>query len=68
MCDVIDVYYVLLGRPWKFDKGAIHDGKINTYNFEMDGERHTIIPFKDEGMTTKINNPLLILNAKEFLE
>jgi hypothetical protein len=29
MCDVIpmDVCHVLLGRPWKFDKNVIHDGR-----------------------------------------
>ena len=29
LCDVMpmDVCHVLLGRPWKFDRKSIHDGK-----------------------------------------
>ena len=32
LCDVMpmDVCHVLLGKPWKFDRKAIHDGKMNT--------------------------------------
>jgi hypothetical protein len=29
LCDVIpiDVYHLLLGRPWQYDRNVIHDGK-----------------------------------------
>ena len=32
-CDVVpmSVCHMLLGRPWQFDKKAIHDGRANTY-------------------------------------
>ena len=35
-CDVVPmtVYHMLLGRPWQFDKRAIHDGHSNTYSFK----------------------------------
>ncbi|KAH1031908.1 hypothetical protein J1N35_044082 [Gossypium stocksii] len=35
LCDVIsmDASHLLLGRPWQFDKRAIHDGFTNRYYF-----------------------------------
>jgi hypothetical protein len=32
LCDVIpmDVCHLLLGRPWKYDRNVIHDGRKNT--------------------------------------
>lgn len=38
-CDVVpmDACYLLLGRPWQFDRGAIHDGRQNSYSFEFSG-------------------------------
>jgi hypothetical protein len=30
LCDIIpmDVYHILLGRPWKYERKAIHDGRM----------------------------------------
>jgi hypothetical protein len=52
-CDVMpmDVCHVLLGRPWQFDRREIHDGRSNTYTFEKDGRKNTLIPLKDENAT-----------------
>ena len=35
-CDVVPmiVCHMLLGRPWKFDKAAQHDGRTNVYTFK----------------------------------
>ena len=50
LCDVMpmDVCHVLLGRPWKFDKKVIYDGRENIFTFEKHGMRHTLLPLKDE--------------------
>ncbi|KAK1647927.1 hypothetical protein QYE76_065732 [Lolium multiflorum] len=36
-CDVVPmtVCHMLLGRPWQFDKKAIHDGYSNSYTFKV---------------------------------
>ena len=36
-CDVVDMEmcHLLLGKPWKYDKVAIHDKTKNTYNFML---------------------------------
>ena len=52
LCDVIsmDVFHILLGRPWKYDRNASHDGRKNIYEMEKDGIKHKLIPIqaKDE--------------------
>eukprot|EP00253_Pinus_taeda_P017000 PITA_17000 len=41
LCDVMpmDLCHVLLGRPWQFNRKAIHDGRRNTYTLEKDGTK-----------------------------
>jgi hypothetical protein len=36
-CDVVDMEtcHLLLGKPWKYDKAAIHDETKNTYNLML---------------------------------
>jgi hypothetical protein len=70
ICDVItmDVFHVLLGTPWQSDQREIYDGRNNTYNFEKNGERHTLLPLKDESATVDISNQVLMMGEKEFLK
>ena len=48
LCDVMpmDVCHILLGRPWQYDRGAMHDGKRNTYKFEKCGVNHMLLPLQ----------------------
>ena len=41
-CDVVpmSVCHLLLGRPWQFDSGIIHNGRINSYSFKMKGTEY----------------------------
>jgi len=45
-CNVVpmDACHVLLGRPWQYDRQAIHDGRQNTYTFVKSGRRHIFWP------------------------
>ena len=45
-CDILPISacHLLLGRPWQFDRKAIHDGYNNNYSFSMDGKRITMVP------------------------
>lgn len=40
--------HVLLGRSWKFDRGAIHDYTKNNVIVDKDGKKFVLIPLKDE--------------------
>ena len=44
LCDVIpmDIWHMLLGRPWQFDRHVVHDGRANTYTLTKDGVKHKL--------------------------
>ncbi|PNX81069.1 hypothetical protein L195_g037084, partial [Trifolium pratense] len=58
-CDVVpmDACHLLLGRPWKFDRSVIHDGRANTYSFLFRGKKNVLLPSKNR--TTGDNLTLL---------
>jgi hypothetical protein len=36
--------HILLGRPWQYDRKAIHDGVKNRYTIIKDGKTITLVP------------------------
>ena len=71
VCDVMpmDVCHILLGRPWQYDRGAMHDGKRNTYKFGKDGVNHTLLPLQEQDVPGKKTDPkTLLLGGKEYLK
>ena len=69
MCDLIpmDVFHILLRRPWKFDKKVTHDGRRNCYSFEKDGVNHVILPLQKGNTVEKQPIEALVLLGKEYL-
>jgi hypothetical protein len=69
LCDVIpmDVCHLLLGRPWKYEKNVIHDGRMNTYSLENNGRTHMLLPIKDKEVKLKVRNTVLLMSGKELL-
>jgi hypothetical protein len=69
LCDVIpmDVCHLLLGRPWKYDKNVIHDGRMNTYTLEKNGRTHMFLLIKDKEVRLKLCNTILLMSGKELL-
>jgi hypothetical protein len=61
----MDACHVLLGRPWQFDREAVHEGKRNIYSFEMNGKKHSLHPFK--GKQEEVNNQLLMMTDKRMV-
>lgn len=68
LCDVMpmDVFHMLLGRPWQFDKKVTYDEKENTFTFEKHGRRHTLHLLKDENLEEQVSPKVLLVGAKEF--
>jgi len=62
------VCHVLLGRPWQFDWKAIHDGRRNTYTPEKDGNKHTLLPLKDEARKEAPGNNVMLMSGKALLQ
>ncbi|XP_056856447.1 uncharacterized protein LOC130505861 [Raphanus sativus] len=46
LCDVLpmDSSHILLGRPWQYDKRALHDGFTNRHSFLQGGKQITLVP------------------------
>jgi hypothetical protein len=45
LCDVVPMHatHLLLGRPWQFDRKAIHDGFRNRFTIVKDGKTITLV-------------------------
>jgi hypothetical protein len=69
MCDVIpmDVCHVFLGRPWKFNRNFIHDGRNNTYTLEKNGRTHMLLPIEEKKVKEKASTSILLMTRKELL-
>jgi hypothetical protein len=70
LCDVIpmDVFHVLLERPWKYDRNVIHDGRKNTYTLEKNGCKHMLLPIEDKGVKEETSPNILLVSEKELLK
>ncbi|XP_059291705.1 uncharacterized protein LOC132045176 [Lycium ferocissimum] len=46
-CDVVPMQacHLLLGRPWQYDRVAIHDGRANTYAIQSEGKSLILKPW-----------------------
>jgi hypothetical protein len=66
LCDVIpmDVCHVLLGRPWKFDRNVIHDGRKNTYTLEKNGRTHMLLPIEEKKVKEEANTSILLMSGR----
>eukprot|EP00253_Pinus_taeda_P033292 PITA_33292 len=70
LCDIMpmDVCHLLLGRPWQFDRKAIHDGRRNTYTIEKDGVKHTLLPVKNDADKELPENSIMLVSGKDLLQ
>jgi hypothetical protein len=70
LCDItpMDVYHVLLGRPWQYDKKSIHDGRKTIYSLEKDGNKYVLLPLQDEGAKEEVGPSVLLISGKELLQ
>jgi hypothetical protein len=64
-CDVLplEVCGLLLGRPWQYDRNAMHAGRANTYSFMHDGKQRTLKPMRDD----QIKSDVMLVVRKEKL-
>ena len=59
---------MLLGRPWQFDRRAIHDGHANTYSLIKDGVRHKLKPLKETEEKVCSSARICYVDGRKFLE
>ena len=46
----------------------MHDGQRNTYTREKDGNKHTLLPFKDGTNKETPRNNVMLMSGKELLQ
>jgi hypothetical protein len=63
----MDVCHLLLGRPWKYERNVIRDGRMNTYTLEKNGITHMLLPIKDKEVKSEVRNTVIIMSGKELL-
>jgi hypothetical protein len=70
LCDGIpmDVCHVLLGRPWKYDRNVIHDGRKNTYTLEKNGCKRMLLPIEDKAVKEEASPSILLMSGKQLLK
>jgi hypothetical protein len=70
LCDVIPMYvfHLLLGRPWKYDRNMVHDGRKNTYTLEKNGRTHMLLSIKDKEVKPEMRSTVLLMSGKELLK
>ena len=70
ICDIIlmDVCYILLGRPWQYERKVVHDGLKNYYKFVKDGIKHMLVPIKEEGTARTSEPRAFLISGKQFLK
>ena len=46
LCDImpIDCCHILLGRPWQYDRYAMHDGRLNQYTLWLNRTKNVLFP------------------------
>lgn len=64
----MDACHLLLGRPWKFDRRAIHDGWKNTYTFVKDGVKYNLNPLKDRNAWPEKQLSVMFMGMKVFFQ
>jgi hypothetical protein len=73
LCDVIpmDVFHILLGIPWQYDRNVIHDGRMNTYTLEKNGRTHMFLSIKDKEVKPEVklevSDTILLMSGKELI-
>jgi hypothetical protein len=59
----LEVYGLLLGRPWQYDRNAIHAGRAKTYSFMHDGKHRTLKPMRDDQIKSDV---VLVVRKEKF--
>ncbi|XP_054793748.1 uncharacterized protein LOC129299307, partial [Prosopis cineraria] len=66
----MDACHLLLGRPWQYDRHAMHNRRANTYSFMKDCVKFTLAPLppSEIGQSSRessVSKPLVSLLTKE---
>jgi hypothetical protein len=68
--DVIpmDVYHLLLGRLWQYDRNVVHDERKKRYTLENNGRMHMLLQIEEKKVKEETNNTILLMSGNELLD
>ena len=68
ICDSMpmDCSHILLGRPWKFDRHAVYDWRVNKYTARKNGVTYTLFPLIEAPDEMSCTMRFCMVNRKEF--
>ncbi|PKU86669.1 RNA-directed DNA polymerase [Dendrobium catenatum] len=69
-CDVLemDICHLILGRPWQYDSGAVHEGRSNSYVVEWKGNKLKLLPAGVMPASTPLSlTSACLLAGRDFL-
>ena len=64
----MDVYHLLLGRLWQFDRYVVHDGHAKAYSLTKDGVHHKLTPMIKEGEKVCSSARICLVDGRKFLD
>lgn len=64
----MDVDHILLGRPWQFDRGTIHDGAKNTYSLYQGNKKYVLKLMKDDALEKRSEKSHALVNLADFVK
>jgi len=69
-CDVMpmEIYHILQGSLWQFDRKVVHDGRRSTYTLEKHGHKNMSLPLQDEEAKEDVGPNVLLMSGKELLQ
>ncbi|XP_074298795.1 uncharacterized protein LOC141629735 [Silene latifolia] len=53
----MDAYHILLGRPWQYDRDALHRGRSNEYELKDKGKRIVLKPMSPQAIRALGSKP-----------
>ena len=62
----MDFFHILLGRPWKFDRHVLYDGRVNKYTTRKEGVTYVLLPFIENHNEMSCTIRVCMVTRKEF--
>ncbi|XP_059070912.1 uncharacterized protein LOC131861552 [Cryptomeria japonica] len=64
----MDACHLLLGRPWKYDVDARHEGRKSVYIITKNGVNFTMMPLPDDNKDKHIVTSVMLVDEREFMK
>ena len=68
LCHIMpmDCCHILLGRPWKYDKHVVYDGRLNQYTAWTNGMKVVLMPLIEAPDEMNCTIRVCMVSGKEF--